>query len=89
MFSHEETGNTIHLVKPENVIQCLCPNQEFFSKDFVLRTLRGNTTVFTVGIRTGRPKQTASPRRDAAECGISSGSTLFATHPAIIRHNIG
>ena len=26
------------------------------------------------------------PRWDAAKCGISSGSTLFATHPAIFRH---
>ena len=28
------------------------------------------------------------PRRDATDRGVSSGSTLFATHPAICRHNI-
>ena len=38
--------------------------------------------------QTGLSKQ-FRPRWDASECGISSGSTLFATHPAIFRHNIG
>ena len=35
----------------------------------------------------GLSKQ-CSPRRDATECGVSTGSTLLATHPAIYRHNI-
>ena len=38
--------------------------------------------------QTGLSKQ-YRPRWDAAERGVSSGSTLFATHPAIFRHNIG
>ena len=38
--------------------------------------------------QTGLSKQ-FRPRWDAAERGVSSGSTLFATHPAIFRHNIG
>ena len=29
------------------------------------------------------------PRWDTTESGVSSGSTLFVTHPAIFRHNIG
>ena len=37
--------------------------------------------------QTGLSKQ-FRPRWDAAEFGVSSGSTLFATHPAIFRHNI-
>ena len=41
-------------------------------------------TIFTVSIQTGRSKQ-CRPRWDAAECGISSGSTLFATLPVIFR----
>ena len=38
--------------------------------------------------QTGLSKQ-SRPRWDAAKCGISSGSTLFATQPAIFRQNIG
>ena len=37
--------------------------------------------------QTGLSKQ-YRPRWDAAERGVSSGSTLFATHPATFRHNI-
>ena len=36
---------------------------------------------------TGLNKQ-YRPRWDAAERGISSGSTLFVTYPAMLRHNI-
>ena len=38
-------------------------------------------TVFTVCIQTGLGKQ-CRPRWDTAECCVSSGSTLFAIHPA-------
>ena len=38
--------------------------------------------------QTGLSKQ-YRPRWDAAKRGVSSGSTLFATHPAVFRHNIG
>ena len=38
--------------------------------------------------QTGLSKQ-YRPRWDAAERGVSSGSTLFPTHPATFRHNIG
>ena len=39
-------------------------------------------TLSTVG-QTGLREQTG-PRSDAALCGICSGSTLFATHPAVL-----
>ena len=41
-------------------------------------------TVLTICIRKDRSKQTSKPRADTAERGIWSGSTLFATHPAIL-----
>ena len=44
-------------------------------------------TVFTVFRQTSLSKQ-CRPRWDAVECGISSESTLFATHPAILKQNI-
>ena len=42
-------------------------------------TLDKRCTILTVWIRTGLSKQ-CKPRWDAAECSVSSGSTLVATH---------
>ena len=44
-------------------------------------------SIFTLVIGTDWPGQTCRPRSDATECGIWSGPTLFATHPAVLRHS--
>ena len=52
----------------------------FFTKTYIVDTL------FTIRIgQTGLSKQ-CRPKWDAAFCGVSSGSALFATHPAIFKH---
>ena len=53
--------------------------------------LKRSNKIYHISIcigQSGLSKQ-CTPRWDAAECSISSGSTLFATHMAIFRHNIG
>ena len=44
---------------------------------------------FTVCIWSDRPEQTVQTQMSRRICGVSSGSTLFATHPAILDTTVG
>ena len=46
--------------------------------------LVNHITVLILRIWTDRLGKQCRPRSDAAECGVWSGSTLFATHPALL-----
>ena len=50
---------------------------------FLFKKIEFVSTVFTLSIRKTYLSKQCRPRSDAAECGVCSGSTLFATLPAV------
>ena len=70
-----------HQQMTKSVFLYLCTKSLWIQSE--MKSVSGLLSVF---VQTGLSKQSRL-RSDTPECVIWSGSTLFATHPAIFRHN--
>ena len=71
---------TLPYAGSEGPYQPVCCHTRSFINHYVYR-------IYRMYVDTNISKQ-CRPRWDAAECGVSSGSSLFATHPAIFRQHL-